>query len=329
MVRFPEPLGELSETQIQSAFDRFDLGRVVHVEPTTTGNFNQNIFVTTTEGAFVFRGAPHFDWQFPKERYFAKLIHDRTSVPGPWPYVYEPSRELFGWPFAIMPRLPGIQVADPRKLARLSLEDRHGIAKAQGETLARLHVHSFPMNGEYDLSSDSVQPFQSTYADWVAGEIDRLIATTEVLTPPDAAWIESLVHALLPAARTQTANVIVHGDFTYNNMAFARTGNDWAVSGVFDLMTAVLGDGIADLVRQYAMYLNTQPPLAPVFVDAYLESTDAGSSFDERFHLYLLHERLIVRDFAFRHEVDWLDWDIGCRDWFRSYFRGNSLQSAL
>jgi len=46
----------LSTQQLQTALDRFQLGRLIHAEPIPLGNFGQNVFLTSTQGAFVLRG---------------------------------------------------------------------------------------------------------------------------------------------------------------------------------------------------------------------------------------------------------------------------------
>ncbi|MDE2993914.1 MAG: phosphotransferase, partial [Chloroflexota bacterium] len=109
---FSERLGTISPAQFQAALDRFGLGRLVGAEPITLGNFGQNCFLHSTAGAFVLRGAPHYPWQFLEEQLFARLLHEYTPVPVPWPYYVDESAAIFGWPYAIMPRLPGRPLAD-------------------------------------------------------------------------------------------------------------------------------------------------------------------------------------------------------------------------
>jgi len=76
-------LGPISHDQLSRALTRFELGDLVTVEPVPFGLFGQNLFVTSSVGEFVFRGAPHGQTQFPTERFFTRLLHERTSVPVP------------------------------------------------------------------------------------------------------------------------------------------------------------------------------------------------------------------------------------------------------
>lgn len=55
---YSQRLGMLSTQQLQTALDRFQLGRLIHAEPVPLGNFGQNVFLTSTQGAFVLRGNP-------------------------------------------------------------------------------------------------------------------------------------------------------------------------------------------------------------------------------------------------------------------------------
>jgi aminoglycoside phosphotransferase (APT) family kinase protein len=136
---YSQRLGILSGEQLQAALSRFDLGLLLDAQPATAGLFGQNVFLTTTRGEYVLRGKPHYLWQFPKERYFARQIHEHTKVPAPWPYLIDPTTDIFGWSYALMPRLPGLILEDPEEQKRLSEEDSLSIAHALGETLAQLH----------------------------------------------------------------------------------------------------------------------------------------------------------------------------------------------
>jgi hypothetical protein len=78
-------LGRIAPTQFQATLDRFGLGHVVEAEPIASGRCGQNVFVTSETRRYVLRGRPHDDWQFPKERFIAQLLHERTDVPVPWP----------------------------------------------------------------------------------------------------------------------------------------------------------------------------------------------------------------------------------------------------
>lgn len=81
-------LGAVGDDQFAAAVRKASLGTFVGAEPVTGGLFGQNVFLTTTHGEFVFRGAPHWRngtacdaWQFPKERLYADLLQAQTAAP--------------------------------------------------------------------------------------------------------------------------------------------------------------------------------------------------------------------------------------------------------
>ena len=74
-------LGRLTGAQLQAAVSRFDLGRLVDAAPIPGGLFGQNVHLTTDSGAWILRGCPHYDWQLPKERFFARQIASRSRIP--------------------------------------------------------------------------------------------------------------------------------------------------------------------------------------------------------------------------------------------------------
>jgi aminoglycoside phosphotransferase (APT) family kinase protein len=153
-------LGSLSERQFQAALDRFQLGRLISAEPVRFGNMGQHVFLTSTQGNVVLRGAPLDAAQFACERWFMQQLHEYISVPVPWPYLRDRRRDIFGWDYILMPRLPGRSLADQQAKQGLPQEARQSIARALGETLAELHRLTWPCVGDYDLARDDIKPLE-------------------------------------------------------------------------------------------------------------------------------------------------------------------------
>jgi hygromycin-B 7''-O-kinase len=174
---YSERLGALSEEQIRAALDRFDLGAAAHAERIPFGNCGKNVFVTSTIGELVLRGPRRYPSQFPEVRLSARLLHERTSVPVPWPYLLDPSEDNFGWSYVLMPRMPGLQLTDPLAWDQPSAGDGHGIAEAIRETLAGLHTLTWPCTGEYDQATDTLQRLNAGHGEWVVSRI-RVVALT-------------------------------------------------------------------------------------------------------------------------------------------------------
>src|SRR5947208_2818799 len=107
---FSTRLGAISDDQFQAALDHFELGTFIKAEPIPFGLFGQNVFVTSTTGAYVLRGSPHFSWQFPTEQFYIQQLRERTQVPVPWPYLIDLAQDIFGWSYVLMPRLAGLQL---------------------------------------------------------------------------------------------------------------------------------------------------------------------------------------------------------------------------
>lgn len=306
-------LGSITRRQLQAALDRFDAGTLLDAEPIPFGLFGQNVVLKTDRGEYVLRCWSHYPWQFPKERFFARLLHERTAVPVPWPYQVETSTEIFGWDFALMPALPDLRLADPAVRASLSAEDESGIARALGEVLAELHGAQLPLAGEYGLAADGIVPLDVPWPERIAGQVRHSLAAarrhSDRTTKADVTWVESILADASNALAVPFVPVPIHGDFAWNNTLAERTETGWRISGVVDLMNMYIGDGEMDLALVPRMYVDEgRLECAAAFLAAYLERRPPRPHFLPRFRLYVLHYLLIGWEYGQRHpELNWWD----------------------
>lgn len=306
---YSQRLGALSPQQFQAALTRFGLGEFVDATPVTQGLFGQNVFIRSSQGEFVLRGAPHYPWQFPKERFGATLLHERTAVPVAHPYLLDPAPDIFGWSYLLMPRLSGTSPADPH----LTDAEQFAIAQALGDNLAHLHQLTWPEAGMYDLAADTIQPFEEGFAQWIVTDIRRWLAAAQAngpaTTTADSLWIEQVIDEAHAALAHEFQPCFVMNDYNLGNLLVQRFGDAWQVSGLFDLMEYYFGNGEADLVRLIAVYIGErQPPamhFAQAFARAYLAQKPAQAGFPERYALFMLRDRLIVWEYGTRPGNNW------------------------
>lgn len=339
-LEYSKRLGKISPEQFQAALDRFDLGGFVRAEPIPFGLFGRNVCLSSTKGEYVLRRDPHFLWQFPTECFFAEQLHKRTQVPVPWPYVIEQSMVIFGWSYAIMPRLTGLQLADPRVKYTLGEEDKRGIARAMGENLAHMQTLTWPISGRCDMKTGTIQPFELahelawpfpvqngvqasshlpstiSYSERIVEQIRCNLARSRDYnhhtTTSDVTWVEELIAQAQSAFESAFLACFVMQDYKEHNVVVESINGIWHVSGVFDLMEA-------DLSRTVAMYLDENPMLAREFVQAYKETKSLRPGFTERFPIYKLHDRLIIWEYFQRNgNVPWNE-NGTFRDWSSRY----------
>jgi aminoglycoside phosphotransferase (APT) family kinase protein len=295
---YSERLGRLTREQLQAALDRFDLGGLLAAEPAAAGLFGQNVFLTSTKGEWVLRGAPHFDWQLPRERFFARHIHERTEVPGPWPYRIETSPEIFGWGFAIVPRLPTIEVPDEPK-PQLEL------ARAMGDALARLHEPAFEAAGAYDLALDDIRPRDVGHAEHVLSQtrtwLELCRSHSEATPEPDAEWVLEFVEHRRPALEEPFVPRYVHHDYKMNNVAALPEGEGLRITGVFDLMEGYVGHPEEDLVRQLGQHATNRHECMRPFVEAYAHHRPFQPGARERLQVYWLFDFVVVWEYGQRN----------------------------
>jgi len=317
-----ERLGALSREQLQAALDRFGLGALVGAQAARNGLFGQNLFLSV-EGAggaeqWVFRGAPHWPWQFSKERYFAEGVQRRTNAAVPWPYHVERDEALFGWSYALMPRLPGVSPT----VVKADVDDDEWcrLAHAVGAGLAELHGFTGPDSGEYDPETDGIRKEASFEAWWlrsVEGYRSRCLEIPDALDEEDLAYIDGLIEAHRPALRVGFVPCFVHHDFKEGNIHVERMEGAWRLSGVFDLMTGAMGDGEQDLSRMAASYGVWGRETAHAFLDGYRKRRPLRPGARDRFRLYMLLDRLWIWEYGRRNQV-WFPTDAR----FRRFARG-------
>lgn len=304
---YSKRLGSLTQAQLEAALARFDLGELVAAEPAAGGLFGQNIFVTSSRGDFVLRGCPHADWQLPKERFFAQLLHTRSRLPVPWPYLVERSPEIFGWSFAILPRLPGVSVAQPGVSETLSAGERADIAAALGVGLADLHDLVWTLPGEFDFARDEILSIDGSFENRIVGRLREQLArcrvASDATTDEDIAWAEMLIARSREALRGNFSPTIVHADYTEGNVLVDRDASGWRVSGVLDWMTAYVGDPEEDLVRILAHYIRVDPEAARRLRAAYHARHPRRPGFAERLPLYALHDAATLWEYGQRNRI--------------------------
>ena len=331
---YSQRLGAIRDDQFAAALARFGLGDFVAAAPTTSGLFGQNVFVTSTRGEFVLRGAPHWvrdrgtpsyrpedRWQFTKEAFFVERLHERTAAPVPWPYRLDAAADIFGWPYALMPRMPGRCFNERDIVKSLDANARRAIATALGGNLAEMQRLTWPFAGDFDTHTIELAPYPGGPVRFVVDETRESVADAQqngAMTSDDIAWIDALIRA---AADTEpTRCTYVHCDYKLNNLTVAPDGAGYRVAGLFDLHEARFCDGLLDIVRQACSYLDTERALARTFVDAYAARAPIDRDADARLPLYVVNDRMKFWGYFSRPEIR-ADWTHGntFRGWAEPY----------
>ena len=285
--------------QFSAAAARLGLGDFIAAEPIRTGLFGQNVFLTTSEGEFVFRGAPHWyggrrddRYQFAKEALFIRLVHEGTGAPAPWPPRYDPTSDIFGWPYLVMPRMPGTcfnersirkalaaarpprgrrfdrrdarAAATPHRAGRRRLRPRYRRARA---TCGRLWRPSDPLAVRRRRGRR-----QGRRDDWRRHGLDRDLARDARDLP----------------ARPVT---FVHGDYKLDNMTVVERDGALASRRHLRLPHRPLRRLARDIVRAACAYLDTEPELAQVMIEAWRADGGDAAGLAPWLPLYVASER--------------------------------------
>lgn len=325
---YSKRLGSITTKQFQVALDHFNLGQFISAKAIPFGLFGQNVFLTSTAGEFVLRGAAHYAWQFPEEQFVAKLLHDKTNAPVPWPYLLDTNEDIFGWKYGyvIMPRMPGLQLADQDILKSLSQQDRAAIAYAIVQNLREIQHAGWPFAGRYDHQTQAVQAFKGGFTERLVSEIKGLLQKSlsynTGTTKDDLAWAEFVIRDSEEALKLMGSPVLVLHDYKEANLTVEKKDGGWSVSGVFDLMKALFGDGELDLVRQLAAYMEEADlSLAESYLSGYQKDIKLRSAENERLRVYMLYDRMVLWEYFHRpeHAAQWWYSEKTFKDWMSLY----------
>lgn len=286
-------LGELSERQLQLMLERWQLGKLVAAGKTAKGVGNQTMFVDSTAGRFVLKGNPLYPGQFREEQYYVDGLR-AAGLPVPAPYLVDEATDIFGWPYALMPRLAGDHISDSTFWSGLGEADRQQIAELLGTSLSRLHRWQVPQAGEYDPITDNVSPFPHSYRGWLFDRIDywlRDAARYSQVTAQDWEWVNQLLASARAAFDQLTTASYVMGDFKADNLLVRRSDSGWELAGIFDFTNGYFGDGLADLCKLVIMHLSAgEAELAKRFVVAYCRGCAETTGFAARLRVHLLQQ---------------------------------------
>ncbi|HEU5140787.1 MAG TPA: aminoglycoside phosphotransferase family protein [Bacillales bacterium] len=310
------PLGKITDGPLQRMLDRFDLGELLSSEKTANGVLGQTMFVSSSTREYVLKGNPIFQGQFVEEKFFAENLRKRTKVPVPVPYMVDESDDIFGWPYALMPRLSGHHLTT----GDIQAPDQIKMAELLAEALVELHKWKVDQYGEFNPETHTVRPFKGSYQSWLYNTIQYWLEDAKKyseITSKDVGWAEEILDCSRETFEHLHSPAFVMGDFKPENILFQSGRKGWEVSGVFDFTNSYFGDPVADLPKMTAFYLdNGEEELARTFLSVYIRN--AGINKDEfvkRFKVHMLHRRML--DWGCAKAIDQVTWDhdLSFSDW--------------
>lgn len=316
-------IGVLSNKQIQKMLDRFNLGNLISFQETSNGVGKQTMFVSSDLGEYVLKGNPLYEGQFLEEKFYVENLNKLTNLPVSYPYIVDERDDIFGWTYAIMPRLPGRHMNDQDLKNKMNKEEQIKIVELLVNSLCELHQWRVEQYGEFDPKNQGIRPFDSTYKTWLYHRIRYWLEDAKnysVITSKDIEWVEDLLLTCEEAFDILHSPTFVMGDFKADNVLVQQSTEDWILSGIFDFTTGYFGDGIADLPKIVTMYMEDgDEKLAKHFITEYFNRSEAKEAFKERFKVHMLHQRVL--DWGCAKAIDNVTWDnnLSFSEWAERY----------
>lgn len=298
----------VTNSQTQQMLDRFHLGKLLSFKKTEKGAMNQTFFITSTKGEFVLKGNPLYRGQFSEEKYFVDNLAKHTNIPVPYPYLVDELEDIFGFSYAIMPRLPGIHMNSGEIETR---EEKLRIAELASEVLKEFHSWKICSFGDLDPVNTVITPFKEPYTDWLYNRIRYWLEDAKKyseITTKDIAFVENQLEVSKKAFNSFSSPTFVMGDFKSDNFLVKSDGDKWELSGVFDFTNSYFGDPVTDLVKMIIMYIdNREEEFAGHFLSCYLRGLQSKEAFLQRIKVHIIQQRIL--DWGCAKAIGMVNWD--------------------
>ena len=317
-------LGEISDEQFAKALQKLNLGSLIKIEKVTGGVVGQNVFLTSTKGEYVFRGRPFYDEQFDVEKFAVENLRKKVNIPTAYPYMIDNDTDIFGFKYAIMPRMSGIQTMNGGTIILdLSKDERLKIARAMATMLAKMHKLKFECVKHQENAALFTPPnmlqTHSGYAEFMIGRITNEIEDLIGIKKADIDYINEMIMKNKDALLVPFEPCFLMGDFKEDNVLFSNDNGEWNVCAVFDFAMSHFGDCERDLSRICAMYIDEDANLAKEFVNTYIKLNPPREGFFERLKLYMLEERKGIWWWAKSQNRGLWDENISLTEWLEPY----------
>ncbi|GAF13323.1 hypothetical protein JCM19046_1460 [Bacillus sp. JCM 19046] len=299
-------LGTVHPNQVQSMLDYHDYGRLVAFEKTRNGAMRQTLFIRSSQGEYVLKGNPLYPGQLQEEQYFINRLQQQTTVPLPTPYHINKNHSLFGWSYALMPRLTGNHLNDETLQTKESL----AVADAIARTLLQFHKWTEPTFGQLNPADQTISPFQHSYTNWLFQRILYWLndaSRFSTIATEDLRWTEENLEDSKQAFTDLTSSTFVMGDFKPGNFLINEGPEGWCVSAVFDFTNAYFADPVSDVSKMLLYYMNEkQMAVAERLLHTYFAKA-LHASMQKRLTVHLIHQ--LVLDWGNAKATGTVTWD--------------------
>ncbi|WP_284139363.1 aminoglycoside phosphotransferase family protein [Virgibacillus sp. LDC-1] len=308
-------LENINDQQIKQMVDKQGLGQFISAQRTAQGAMGQTMYVCTTKGDYVLKGNPLYEGQLKEEKYFIEQLHKHTDIPVPVPYILDESEDIFGWNYAIMPRLSGYHLTDKQLYEKLPYEEKIKIAERIAHTLTAFHQWRVRDCGELNPLTCSITPFQEGYQAWLYKRIYFWLQDAtkySLILPKDIAWVQHILDTSQSAFAAFSSPCFVMGDFKPGNFLVDHTETEgWKVSGVFDFTNAYFGDPLSDLIKLVTLYIDKEEEsialhLMKTYINGCMHSYEK-TEIKQRLMVHMLHQRIL--DWGCAKAINKVDWD--------------------
>lgn len=183
-----------------------------------------------------------------------------------------------------------------------------------GSELAAIHTYKhFDFFGEWDENEKPLEKHDSFLDAFMAGT-ERTFDIIKNRPLPNENILQqgcNLFHHHKDLLKHVTEAHHAHLDFDARNIHVRLMDGEWHLTAVFDFEQSKPWDKDADFVHLYLKHFYEDPELEKVFFDSYLEKSELGPHFKDKFDLYMLYQCLSICTWAFQPAPEYYEQAMG------------------
>jgi fructosamine-3-kinase len=296
---------KITKSVIKKAVGKcFDVSDIVKIKEYSSGYINKSYEIRLKGKKELILRVYNEKWKAQKEFFIYRDIKAHLDIPVPKIYCVDDSRKVMPNAFALMSKLPGMQI----DIAYKKYKNKRLFEQA-GEILAKLHSIKFPKYGW--IVGKSIKPAFKSWREFVWHDIEiKLSHLKKVKKVMNLVGdVEHYLEQNDDLLNIKKQPCLLHKDYHCSHIL----ANKDEVTGIIDVEWAIAGHNENDFMKIELWDFAKMKDLRSAFFRGYLKHGSISKEYKERKKLYELYHWVSMVNISYElGKKDWLKKNINC-----------------